>query len=203
MARTLLLRHGQTTWNAERRWQGWADAPLSDVGREQARTAAGKLRGAGIDAVVASDLSRARDTAEIVARELGLGPGGVEAGVRERDVGAWSGRTSDEIEARWPGQLAAWREGTLAMIPEGEGDITDRVVAAVERILVSHPGGTVLTVTHGGVIRTVERAAGLDANPVRNLGGRWVSLGPDGELVAGEAVLLFDPDAPAPTTTVL
>jgi hypothetical protein len=58
-------------------------------------------------------------------------------------------------------------------------------------------------VTHGGVIRTVERVMGLDAGPVRNLGGRWVTLGPDGELVPGDAVLLLDPDAPAPTTTVL
>ncbi len=199
----LLLRHGQSTWNAERRWQGWADAPLSEIGRAQARAAAEGLRGAGFDGVVASDLSRARETAEIIAGALGIGPVGVEIGLRERDVGAWSGLTVDVIEERWPGQLAAWRAGQLSVIPDGEGDITDRVVAATERVLALHPGGTVLAITHGGVIRTVERALGIQPDPVRNLGGRWVSLGEDGELVAGGAVQLHDPDSPSPTTTVL
>jgi broad specificity phosphatase PhoE len=127
----------------------------------------------------------------------------IEAGLRERDVGAWSGKTTDEIEAQWPGMLAQWRAGTLDRLPEGEGDIAPRVLEAVERVLVLHPGGTVLTVTHGGVIRTVERALGLEPLGIRNMAGRWVSMGADGELVAGEAFALVDPDAPAPTTTVL
>lgn len=203
MSRLLLLRHGQSTWNAERRWQGWADAPLSDAGRAQARGAAGVLRDMGFEVVVSSDLSRARETAEIIAGELGLGTVTVEVGLRERDVGAWSGLTTDEIEARWPGLLDQWRAGRLEAIPEGEGDISQRVMEAVERVLVLHPLDTVLGVSHGGVIRTMERALGVDPVGVRNLAGRWVSLGPDGELVAGEAVVLHDPDAPAPQTTVL
>lgn len=202
MTRLLLLRHGLTGWNAERRWQGWADAPLSDVGREQARAAVPALRALGFTAVVTSDLGRARETAEIVAEGLGLGPVEVEVGIRERDVGAWSGLTTDEIEARWPGMIEAWRAGELAQLPDGEGDIMSRVEPALERILVLHPGGTVLAVTHGGVIRSVERHLGLEPQSVSNMGGRWVALGVDGELVGGEA-FARDPGTPAPTTTVL
>jgi probable phosphoglycerate mutase len=203
VSRLLLLRHGQSTWNAEHRWQGWADPPLSEVGRDQAQVAGQVLRSAGFGVVVASDLTRARETAEIIAAEVGVDDVQVEAGLRERDVGAWSGLTTDEIEARWPGQLAAWRAGELTVIPEGEGDIEERVIAAVERVLMSHPGDTVLAVTHGGVIRTVERALGVEPSTVRNLGGRWISIEGDGHLVAGRTVTLRDPDAPPATTTVL
>jgi broad specificity phosphatase PhoE len=200
--RVLLLRHGQSTWNAERRWQGWADPPLSELGREQARWAASALATVGFGAVVASDLRRARETAEVVADELGLGAVEIEAGLRERNVGAWSGLTTEEIEARWPGQLDAWRAGRLETIPDGEGDISERVMAAVARV-VSHPAGTVLAVTHGGVIRSAERALGLEPGGVKNVGGRWVSRDGGGRLVAGDVVVLPEPDAPEPTTTVL
>jgi broad specificity phosphatase PhoE len=203
VSRLLLLRHAQSTWNAERRWQGWADPSLSDIGRDQAQAAARALRGGGFGVVVASDLARARETAEIVAGVLGLGDVEIEPGLRERDVGAWSGLTTDEIEARWPGQLAAWRAGELTAIPEGEGDIADRVVSAVERVSLLHRGDTVLAVTHGGVIRTLERHLGVEPSIVRNLGGRWVSMNGDGNLVPGRTVSLHDPDTPAPTTTVL
>ena len=203
MSRLLLLRHGQSTWNAERRWQGWADPPLSAVGREQAAHAAAELRDVGFDAVVSSDLARARETASIIGAVFGLGEVEVEVGLRERDVGEWSGLTTEDIEARWPGQLDAWRAGQLDAIPGGEGDITSRVVAAMERVLVSHPGGTVLAVTHGGVIRTIERHLDVLPQAVRNVGGRWVTRADDGGLVAGEVVQLRDPDAPAAATTVL
>jgi broad specificity phosphatase PhoE len=173
------------------------------VGRAQAAAAVDGLRDAGFDAVVASDLSRARETAAIIAEGLGLGPVEIEGDLRERNVGAWSGLVTEEIEARWPGQLAAWRAGELTAIPDGEGDITDRVRDAVARVLLSHPGGTVLAVTHGGVIRTIERDLGVEPAMVRNLGGRWVSLDNEGGLVAGESVTMADPGTPAPTTTVL
>jgi probable phosphoglycerate mutase len=205
MGRLLLLRHGQSTWNAERRWQGWADAPLSEVGRAQAREAAAALQSVGFDAVVSSDLSRARETAEIIAAELGLGPVELEPGLRERDVGAWSGLTAAEIDEGWPGSLQAWRDGTLRSIPEGEGDISQRVMEAVERVMVLHPAGTVLVVSHGGVIRSLERALGVEPVAVRNLGGRWVAMGPHGQVIAGEAVGGVGESGPAAsaTTTIL
>ena len=170
----LLLRHGQSTWNAERRWQGLADVPLSETGRAQARAAGEALRGEGLEGAVSSDLARARETAEIIAEVLGLGPVEIVGELRERDVGQWSGLTTDDIEARWPGQLDSWRAATLKVIPGGEGDITDRVMAAVEGVVASHPGRTVLAVTHGGVLRTVERALGIEPAPIANMAGRWV-----------------------------
>jgi probable phosphoglycerate mutase len=202
VTRILLLRHGQSTWNAGGRWQGWADPPLSELGRAQARSVVDALRDAGLDAVVASDLARARETAAILADGLGLGEVEIEAGLRERNVGAWSGLVTEEIEARWPGQLAAWRAGELATIPEGEGDISERVIVAVERVALSHPGGTVLAVTHGGVIRSIERHLGVEPSAVRNLGGRWL-VADDSGMRAEVAVTLLDPSTPAPTTTVL
>jgi broad specificity phosphatase PhoE len=162
------------------------------------------LRGAGFTAVVASDLLRAQETAQLIAEELGLGPVEVVAGLRERNVGAWSGLTTDEIEAKWPGQLDAWRAGQLAQIPEGEGDITERVMAAVHHVLVSHPGDTVLGVTHGGVIRSAERALGVvEPSRVRNVSGRWIIADGGTSLRAGDVVVLPEPDATEPTTTVL
>ena len=98
--RVLLIRHGRSTWNAERRWQGWADPPLSPRGIAQAEAAAAALKDVAIQVVVSSDLVRARSTAEIIARAAGVGVS-IEPALRERDVGLCSGLTADEIEARW------------------------------------------------------------------------------------------------------
>jgi len=101
-------RHGQSTWNAEGRWQGQADPPLSALGRVQAEALAEALAGAGIALLAASDLARARETAAIVGARLGLAPV-LEPALREHDVGAWSGLTRTEVEARWPAELARFR----------------------------------------------------------------------------------------------
>ena len=192
MARMLLLRHGQSTWNAEGRWQGWADAPLSPAGRDQARAMAAMLapgseRFAG---VVSSDLARSIETATIVASALDLGEVTVEADLRERDVGDWSGRTTDEIELLWPGAIDAWRAGRLDRPPGGEHEPTfrGRVVGAVER-LAAGARDPLLVVTHGGVIRAVARHLGGDPRSTANLSGRWVE-GDEGVLRAGAVVAL-------------
>src|SRR3954462_12224242 len=156
MARLLLVRHGESTWNAARRWQGWADPPLSPLGREQAIEAAARLDGVGTGRVVSSDLRRAIETAELLA------PGAtveVAPGLRERNVGDWSGLTRDEIEARWPGMIDAWQHGRITRIPGGEenAEFTARVVAALVDVAadVDARGDDrpVLVVAHGGVIR--------------------------------------------------
>ncbi len=188
----LLLRHGQSTWNAEHRWQGWADPPLSDLGRRQADAAARWLA-AGDDRfgqVVCSDLARARHTAEIVAAGLGLGPVEVDRAFRERDVGTWTGLTTHEIGRRWPAELTAWRERRLQATPGGEADpsILGRVLPALAA-LAGAGGGHVLVVTHGGVIRALERRQGGDPCVLDNLCGRWVELGGTGP-VLGPAVAL-------------
>lgn len=190
MARLLLLRHGQSTWNAESRWQGWADAPLSEVGREQSRAMAAWLADLGLHlgGAVSSDLARSMETARIVAELLGLGDVAVEPALRERDVGDWSGRTTDEIEDLWPGALAAWRAGRLDRPPGGEHEpaFRDRVVGAVER-LAAQPSKPLLVITHGGVIRALERHLGGVPRSTANLSGRWVESGDTG-LSPGDVV---------------
>jgi probable phosphoglycerate mutase len=164
----LIVRHGQSTWNAEHRWQGLADPPLSELGREQARALAADLRDVSLDAVYASDLQRARDTAEAVAHVKGLAVV-TDPALREIDVGEWSGLTADEIKARFP---AGWERLTEG----GEGwergethaAMSERIMSAVSRIAAAHPGEQILCVLHGGVIRALlARAAGMSLTEYR------------------------------------
>ncbi len=151
MTELLLVRHGETAWNAERRWQGHADPPLNERGRAQAEELAERLACERVDAVYTSDLRRARETADVLAARLGLEP--VEdSGLREVDVGEWSGLTYDEIAERWPG-AERWQVGEA---PEA---MAERVVAAARRIAAAHPGERVLVVSHGGPIRALFAAA--------------------------------------------
>jgi probable phosphoglycerate mutase len=158
----LLARHGETDWNSEHRWQGHADRPLNDVGREQARTLADTLADRSIDIVYSSDLARAHETAQIVADRLGLTVE-VDAGLREVDVGDWSGRVHSEIEEIDPEGFRRWREGGKGWSGgESYEEMGTRVVAAVLRLAARHPGQTVLIVSHGGSIRACRAtAAGL------------------------------------------
>ena len=194
--RLALVRHGQSTWNALSRWQGQANPPLSPLGEEQAAEAAARLTGTGVTGVVTSDLIRARRTGQIVADALGLGPVRVHPDLGEYDVGDWSGLTKPEIEKRWPGQQAEWFGGRLATTPGGEGRIAfdRRVMRAVRDVSAEAPAGSVLVViTHGGVIRALERAAGASPVPIANLSGRWFSVD-DGRLRAGEPLTLVGSD---------
>ena len=189
----LLVRHGQSTWNAEGRWQGHADPPLSETGHRQARAAAPAV--AGIDAVWCSDLVRARQTAE------GCAPPEVavdeDPRLRERDVGSWTGLTRDEIEDRWPGWIADGRR------PDGWEDdavLADRAWAALRSIAATlGVGQRAVVVSHGGVIRAVEAHLGVPPRPVPNLGGVWLHGG-SGELVLGDRVTLVDAGSGAAKT---
>jgi broad specificity phosphatase PhoE len=177
MADLLIVRHGQSEWNAAGRWQGWADPPLTPSGEEQANAAAVELEGLRFDAVASSDLRRANRTAELIAAHLGLGPVDVDPGLRERNVGDFTGLTREEIEARWPGVLAEWRKGNVERAPNGEGrEFLERVLAALDRVAGRHPGRRVLVVAHGGLIRTVHRHLGGEPGPPLHLGGLWVHL---------------------------
>jgi len=193
----LLLRHGQSTWNDQGRWQGQADPPLSPLGEDQATEAASRLAGAGFEAVASSDLVRARRTAEIMARVLGRGPVIVEPAIKEYDVGRWCGLTKPEIEVGWPGMIEAWRGGVLASTPGGElrTAFTERVVAGLRRLSAEAPGeGDVLVVTHSGVVRALERLLAAEHVPVDNLSGRWCTVDDDGTLSLGDGVVLLDPE---------
>jgi broad specificity phosphatase PhoE len=155
----LLARHGESDWNRARRWQGFADRPLTDRGREQAAALAERLADIALDAVYASDLQRARDTAEAVARAQGLEAIQLRE-LREVDVGSWSGLTREEAEARFPDGFRRWQNGGTGW-DDGEtyDRMSERVVAAVNRIAAERAGGRVLVVSHGGPIRAIHAAA--------------------------------------------
>lgn len=160
----MLVRHGETDWNRDGRIQGQTDVPLNDRGREQARQLAEELEGSEFDAVYASDLVRARETAEIVAAWTGL-PVVVDADLRELNFGAWEGMTADEIRSRWPEAFDRWTTVGLERYDGGEShdELASRVLAAARRLAATHQGGQILLVAHGGPLRAIlMEAHGLD-----------------------------------------
>lgn len=185
----LLVRHGQSTWNQERRWQGQADPPLSDFGREQALMAAAAV--GTVDVIVSSPQVRALETAVIIANQLGVGPVQVVEGLRERNAGQWSGLTTDEIDQRWPGWIDS------AHRPEGwehDEPLVDRAVGALQQVAAQFAGADVLLVSHGGLIRAVEIHLGTGEGRIPNLHGRLMHhVG--GELRAGERLQLIPPES--------
>jgi broad specificity phosphatase PhoE len=161
VAATLLLaRHGETDWNRERRWQGHGGTGLNETGRLQARALARDLAGEPLAAVYSSDLERARETAEILARELGL-PLQLDPRLREVDVGEWSGLTWPEVEERFPDGAARRLEGGTGW-ERGEDfeAMAARVVGSLREIAAAHDGDRVVVVTHGGPIAAVWLASG-------------------------------------------
>jgi probable phosphoglycerate mutase len=149
----LLVRHGETDWNRERRFQGHADPPLNDDGREQARELAERVSGEDITAVYTSDLLRARETAEILAAALDAEVVALRE-LREIDVGSWQGLTWPEIEQRHPEGAARWhQDGHGWDSGETYEQLGERIVAALAEIASNHPGQRVLVVGHGGTVR--------------------------------------------------
>jgi broad specificity phosphatase PhoE len=179
----LLARHGESDWNHAGRWQGLADRPLTELGREQAAALAERLRDTELDAVYSSDLRRARDTAEVVAAEHGLDVTAVP-GLREVDVGSWSGLTRTEAQTRFPDGYERWIAGGEGW-DDGEtyDQLGQRVVAALLQLAAVHEGGRILVVAHGGTIRAIHAAAlGIDVSAYR----RSHRVEPNGGLSAVE-----------------
>jgi probable phosphoglycerate mutase len=162
----LLVRHGETDWNAGRRWQGHTDVPLNARGREQAHALAEQLVAEPPDAIYASDLSRARETAEIAGARLGL-PVVTEPDLREIDVGSREGLTADEVGDRpWDGE------------PHEAHAV--RVLRALRGIAAAHPGGRVLVVAHGGSLRRVQEEVGAEIGGWFGNGVVWAVAHEDG-----------------------
>jgi probable phosphoglycerate mutase len=171
----LLVRHGETDWNRERRFQGHADPPLNDAGREQAHELAETLAGEGIDAIYTSDLQRARETAEILAARFGSEVVALRE-LREIDVGDWQGLTWPEIEQRHPDGAARWhRDGHGWDGGETYDQLRERIVAALRGIAERHPGQRVLVVGHGGTVRATR--AFVDGVPVAESRRRNPAIG--------------------------
>jgi len=188
MTRILLLRHGQSEWNAEGRWQGQSDIALTDLGRRQAFAAAQRL--GVVDAIVCSDLRRASDTAQILSEHLGVGPVVVEPLFRERDAGEWSGLTSAQIEQGWPGYLAERRRPERF---EPEEHALGRLLQGLDRVASEIGGDEVLVVTHGGLVHALEHHHGLSFERLPNLAGRWVVHHGD-RVELGDRLILIDED---------
>lgn len=183
--RVILLRHGQTTWNTQGRWQGHLDPGLDEVGWQQATRAANLLRALHPHVLVSSDLRRAHSTAEVLARTADL-PLAVDARLRETDLGLWSGLTTAEIKQRWPGQLDRWFTGAVDLAPEqGENrlEVAQRMVAGITQALHQVPdGGSLVVVTHGGAARVaIASILGLEHASWGAIGGLsnccWSLLG--------------------------
>jgi probable phosphoglycerate mutase len=166
MTTLLLVRHGETDWNADGRLQGQTDRPLSDFGHRQARKLADELADETLDAIYSSDLSRARETAEIVGEQLGLGIG-LDADLREKDWGTWEGLTPVERDR-------------IEFVGESTEAHMERTLRALRRISERHPGGRVLVVTHGGSMRRIQTATLGFALPVVENCGRWLCVYEDG-----------------------
>jgi probable phosphoglycerate mutase len=188
MLRVLLTRHGQSAWNAEGRWQGQADPPLSELGRAQAR-AAGTIVGS-FDAVIASDLERACATAQIIAEGTGIGPVLVDARLRERNAGEFQGLTRPEIEERFPGYLAS---ETWPPSWEPDASLLDRALDALDDIAARVGTGDVLVVAHAGIIYALEDHFDVPFERIPNLwlihdGRRW-ALGERAPLVPDDVTV--------------
>ncbi len=171
-----LTRHGETDWNLEGRWQGHTDIPLNERGRAQALGVAEALRDAGLAGVVSSDLSRARETAQIVSGSLGITIAYLDPDLRERTFGVFEGLTRVECERLHAEAWRAWvEEQRPAPGVERPEAVATRVLAAIDRAAnrVARDGAPVLLVTHGGALRAAVRAAtGAMPGPIAN-GAIW------------------------------
>ncbi len=186
VASLLLIRHGQSEWNALRRWQGQADPPLSELGRQQAAAAAARID--PVDVVAASTLQRSRVSAEIIAEIMDCDPPIPMPELIERDVREFSGLTREQIEKQFPGFLENGRRP-----PGWEQDdaLLDRVLAGLKRLADLVGGRTAVVVTHGGVIYSLEDHLGCPPERVTNMSGRWVTVA-NGQMEAGERVHPLD-----------
>ncbi len=149
------MRHGQSTWNHERRIQGQLDPPLSDEGRRQAAQLGRRLSGRTFAGFYSSDLKRAAETAEVVGESLGIDPEPMVE-LREIHLGQWEGLRTEELAVRFPQAWASWTEEPdwdLVSGGEGSAAFEARVGLALDTLFKRHAEGDVLAVTHGGVIQ--------------------------------------------------
>jgi probable phosphoglycerate mutase len=203
LTRIVAVRHGETDWNVGTRIQGQLDIGLNDNGRWQARRLAWALADERLDAVYASDLARAHDTASAIAVPAGLAVRR-DAGLRERGFGCFEGLSYAEIEQRFPLESQRWRRRDLQFAPDGGETLAafqERAVRAVAAIAERHRGGHIAVVTHGGVLDALYRAAArlaLDAPRTWALGNAGINRllhGEDGFTLVGwaDTLHLADP----------
>ena len=178
--RVLAIRHGETAWNVDGRIQGQLDVPLNDTGRWQVHRLALAVADEGISAIYSSDLLRAFETAQAVARGCGE-PITTDVGLRERGFGVFEGLSYVETTQRWPDQAERWRKRDPDFSAEGGESLRQfsaRAVGTVARLAALHPGETIAVVSHGGVMDCLYRAAthlALDAPRSWQLGNASIN----------------------------
>lgn len=169
MTTLFLIRHGQTDWNLQHRWQGERDVPLNAEGIRQAEALARAFRTVRVDRVFSSDLSRARDTAAVVAQATGA-PHTVFASLRERPFGRWEGLTNEEILRQFADEMAQYRRNRDTFVPPGGQswvEFAPAAVGAVEAIAAEHPDRRLAIVAHGGVLKAfVNHVLGIERGPL-------------------------------------
>ncbi|MDD0838963.1 histidine phosphatase family protein [Curvibacter sp. HBC61] len=161
VTRIIAIRHGETAWNVDTRIQGQLDIPLNDTGQWQARRVGQALAGEAVQAIYASDLARAWQTAAQVAEHTGLSVT-PHLGLRERGFGEFEGKTFAEIEAHLPEQARLWRTRDPVFAPDGGESLIvfrQRVVDTAAELAARHPGEQIVLVAHGGVMDILYRAA--------------------------------------------
>ncbi len=192
MTEIWFIRHGETEWNRTHRLQGWRDTPLNSAGQSQAEKLAERMvidaQRTPFDAIYASDLQRARQTADATATRLNMAVH-TEPGIRERGYGVLEGLNRGELERDQPEQYAAWksREPVRALNGgESLGEFQRRVLTAVDSIVSKHPDERLLVFTHGGVLDILWRRAldlPLDAHrrdPVLNVSVNRIGIADTG-----------------------
>ncbi len=159
--RIIAVRHGETAWNVDTRIQGFLDIALNDTGRWQAHRLALALAGEQLDALYASDLWRAYDTALSISNATGL-PITTNEGLRERGFGEFEGKTFTEIEALWPDKALKWRKRIPDFAPEGGESLLqfrERILATVSALAAQNTGKQIIITSHGGAMDVLYRAA--------------------------------------------
>lgn len=191
MTEVLLVRHGQSEWNAQGRWQGQADPPLSQLGLDQADAAGRHLRTwKPFDGMATSTLDRAATTGDVIARHLGFDEPFRTSNLAERSAGEWSGLTRDEIERRYPGYLRSRR------YPPGyepDDEFLPRIHKGLRDVVENVSGDRLLVVAHGGVVYCIEQSLGEPFRHLQNLGAVWLTVNGDADIELGVRVdLLVD-----------
>lgn len=195
MKRVLLIRHGQSEWNALGRWQGQADPPLTALGEQQAKSAVAALSEFGIESMATSALERANRTGALIAEGLGLPEPLVDVRLNERSAGEWSGLTKAEIEEAWPGYLA-----NRDRPPNYEADevLLPRITEGITEVALGLAGQTSAIVAHGGVIYMLESSRGRPFERISNLGSLWLEVTEEQIVLRERVELISDSEATVP-----
>ena len=184
--RLLVLRHGQSEWNAQGRWQGQADIALTPEGIQQSQQAALKL--GKFDLIATSSLQRARRTAQIIAEHKNMSDLHIDDRLKESHIGPWQGLTYAEIEAGWPGFLESRRQPEDF---EPNLQVVQRMTEALIEVADKCRGGQALIVSHSGAIRTLRRELKVSDHRLENLGGCWFEVDAENQLHAGRIVAVI------------